>query len=112
MDSAHRAGKRARAYTIQSLESRLLLAADLVGTLFIASPAQVGVNHTVSVTLAVKNQNGVPLLDGAGQFAVDLYLSSNSTISTSDNYLTSVFSDGLAAGQTYTATANVDLMGN
>src|SRR5438874_1062770 len=86
-------------WLIERLESRYLLAADLLGTSFDVTPDSLDKDPTITINFTVKNQNGIPFLDDAGAFDVDFYVSSNSTISSADDFIGSSDFTGLGAGK-------------
>ncbi len=69
--------------------------ADIV-ILEVKGPASAKIGGTIEATLALKNQG----LASAGEFSVDLYLSSDSTYQAADTFLGSFKIAGLGKGQT------------
>ncbi len=116
--SRKRRSPSASAHVAEPLEPRHLLAADLVGTTFNVSPDLIpgkasvpfGDDVTFSIEITVKNQNVVPFVDDEDEvFHVKVFLSANSSISTSDAQVADLIYAPLTAGQSKSQRITVTL---
>src|SRR5689334_15073680 len=92
----------------ETLESRQLLAADLIGTAFDVTGGQPLPAGDLSVTFTIKNQNVVWFLDDAGPFQAQVFLSQDATIGDAgDIPIGTAIYQSLGAGQSVTRTLNI-----
>ena len=92
---------------IESLESRQMLAADLVATYFdVSGGPLLHTGDSQGAAVTVKNQNIIWFLDDAGPFVVRVFISDDPTITTSDTPLCNASFAGLGAGQSSTFSFN------
>jgi hypothetical protein len=103
----HQTWRLRRAWS-EMLEPRQLLAADLAATSFdFAGGQPIRQGDAFTATVTVQNLNGIWWLDDAGAFYINVYLSDNSLISTSDMLVGAVYVSGLGAGQSTTKTIDL-----
>jgi hypothetical protein len=89
----------------EALEPRQMFAADLQATAFnMYGGPLLRTGDPQTATLTVQNKNVIWFLDDAGTFVVNVYISDDPTITTSDTLLCSVIYNGLGAGQSDTRT--------
>ena len=86
---------------VESLEDRVLLAANLRGTNFDVVQEPLGPGQSFDVNFTVEN-NGT---SSAAGFVVDFYVSTNNVISTSDRLIGAANVPPLVSGGTHSATA-------
>jgi hypothetical protein len=95
---------------IETLESRQMLAADLVGSAFDVTGGQPLPAGQISVTMTIKNLNGIWFLDDAGPFQAQVFLSPDNTIGDAgDIDIGTALFQNLGAGQSITRTINVSV---
>ncbi|HEY7091163.1 MAG TPA: Ig-like domain-containing protein [Tepidisphaeraceae bacterium] len=96
--------------SFETLESRQLLAADLIGTSFDVTGGQPLPAGDLSATFTIKNQNGIWFLDDAGPFQATVFLSQDATIGDAgDIPLGTAIYQSLGAGQSVTRTLNISV---
>src|SRR4051794_15520233 len=95
--------RRQRNVIAEALEPRQLFAADLEATAFdYAGGPLLHTGDSQAATLTVHNRNGLWFIDDAGAFVVNIYISDDPTITTSDTQILTVVYNGLGAGQSDT----------